>query len=204
MKIVTTKFNAYDLATFIMNLANSTIQNKGDFYFLLSGGTSILPVLNFLVEVVDSFENWIFVVSDERDVHPSSELSNTNILNKILGKVEIVSFYHKNKIDISFSEITYTCLSRIDFTLLGVGEDGHIASIFSTRQNPLTSTFLIENAPKLPPRRISITLHFILKNCHCVHFLVLGDSKKNQLTSPIENPFQYIYQQIPNTIVYTD
>ena len=55
-------------------------------------------------------------------------------------------------------------LPRFDITFLGVGPDGHIASLFPDRNgsaDPSTTVVPVRNAPKPPPLRISLTLSAI-------------------------------------------
>ncbi|MCU1403400.1 MAG: 6-phosphogluconolactonase [Microbacteriaceae bacterium] len=55
-------------------------------------------------------------------------------------------------------------LPRFDITFLGVGPDGHIASLFPNREGMrVTDTTVIgvRNSPKPPPERISLTLSAI-------------------------------------------
>jgi 6-phosphogluconolactonase len=59
------------------------------------------------------------------------------------------------------SSTTGVQVPRFDITFLGVGPDGHIASLFpqndATRDNTLT-VVPVRNAPKPPPERLSLTM----------------------------------------------
>lgn len=46
---------------------------------------------------------------------------------------------------------------RLDVALLGLGEDGHIASAFPGRPQPDAAVFAVLDAPKPPPRRLSLS-----------------------------------------------
>jgi 6-phosphogluconolactonase len=50
---------------------------------------------------------------------------------------------------------------RLDVALLGIGEDGHIASAFPGRDVPDASVFAVHDAPKPPPRRLSLSPHLL-------------------------------------------
>ena len=54
----------------------------------------------------------------------------------------------------------------LDLVVLGVGEDGHVASLFPGDREALASPGLViavERAPKFPPRRISLTLPLLAR-----------------------------------------
>lgn len=64
-----------------------------------------------------------------------------------------------------------------DLILLGMGPDGHTASLFPGHTWPAGVTVIgIENSPKPPPQRISLSLEFI-NRARNVLFLVTGADK---------------------------
>lgn len=68
---------------------------------------------------------------------------------------------------------------RFDICLLGLGEDGHVASIFPDHKSfrPTRSTVIgVSDAPKPPSQRISVSMETI-KASREVWFLVSGSSK---------------------------
>jgi 6-phosphogluconolactonase len=68
---------------------------------------------------------------------------------------------------------------RFDWTLLGLGEDGHVASLFPGSPALEESERLvvaIRESPKPPPVRITMTLPLINKSRE-IHFLVSGRGK---------------------------
>jgi 6-phosphogluconolactonase len=66
---------------------------------------------------------------------------------------------------------------RLDFALLGVGQDGHIASIFPRREMRNDSPVVpVHNAPKPPPRRLTLTMP-VLSEARRVVIVALGRSK---------------------------
>lgn len=73
--------------------------------------------------------------------------------------------------------------TRFDVCLLGMGPDGHVASIFPNHPSsePTTQPVIgVSDAPKPPPERISLTIP-TLNDSSQVWFLVSGTEKSNAL-----------------------
>ncbi len=73
--------------------------------------------------------------------------------------------------------------TRFDVCLLGLGPDGHVASIFPNHPSgdPTTQAVIgVSDAPKAPPERISLTIPTINESDE-VWFLVSGTEKSNAL-----------------------
>ncbi|WP_296138459.1 6-phosphogluconolactonase [uncultured Tessaracoccus sp.] len=69
--------------------------------------------------------------------------------------------------------------TRFDLVLLGIGPDGHTASIFPGHPSFSSTSRLVigvEDAPKFPPERITLTFHALNRTDH-VWFLATGRSK---------------------------
>lgn len=73
-------------------------------------------------------------------------------------------------------------LPRFDLFLLGMGEDGHTASIFpGTRAvSDLTNMVLVYNVPQLHVERITLTLP-VINNSRSICILVVGEQKAQTL-----------------------
>jgi len=77
--------------------------------------------------------------------------------------------------------------TRFDICLLGLGEDGHVASIFADHASfePTTHTVIaVNDAPTPPPERISLSMETI-RASHEVWFLVSGAEKAAALARAI-------------------
>ncbi|MFP4372991.1 MAG: 6-phosphogluconolactonase [Spirochaetaceae bacterium] len=103
--------------------------------------------------------------------------------------------------------------THLDAALLGVGEDGHIASLFPGRPELAEGSRLfvgVENAPKPPPRRMSASPALLTMPDTTVVLLFFGEGKKRALKafvakegSPQECPARLV-TGVPDLWVFTD
>ena len=123
---------------FIIERAELAIKNKGSFSLVLSGGTTPVNVYKLLAKEQADFEKWHIYFGDERcfpvdhlernsNVAESTWLSKVKILKSNifiipaeLGNVEGALAYEK----------TLDKNKPFDLVMLGLGDDGHIASLF--------------------------------------------------------------------------
>jgi 6-phosphogluconolactonase len=77
--------------------------------------------------------------------------------------------------------------------LLGIGEDGHFASLFPNHSglNVNKDVFFLDTSPKPPPRRLSFSLSYIFKSLR-IDVLVFGVDKGSILKKCQQGPQQKI------------
>ena len=179
-------------AHYIVMASNKAVQEKGSFSIALSGGSTPKQLFQLLAQA--PFKNnipWdktIIAFGDERFVPATHKDSNFKMANDaILSKVPIPK---KNILQIKTSKIKPEAAAReyekelkkmvpaFDLVLLGMGEEGHTASIFpgsellTDKKNNVAAVWVEEKKMY----RISLTLSFINK-ANDVLFLVCGESK---------------------------
>lgn len=173
---------------------------------LISGGSSVHLVTDLLKTLEPEVQKKIrIIISDERWVPLSSEESNTGAILSKLGPNEyaILSPYEGEEINAKSAMIKYDAIKEVDIAILGVGEDGHVASLFSTNEEGSESLVVVENAPKPPVKRISITFEY-LKRCLKGYVLIIGKNKKHLLEQERLNlPYQKLLKDF-NFTVCTD
>jgi len=172
---------------FIIERAELAIKNKGSFSLVLSGGTTPVNVYKLLAKEQADFEKWHIYFGDERcfpvdhlernsNVAESTWLSKVKILKSNifiipaeLGNVEGALAYEK----------TLDKNKPFDLVMLGLGDDGHIASLFPNHQwDNSKQVVSVSNSPKAPSDRISLTPSR-LSNAEDVLFLISGKNKAN-------------------------
>jgi len=175
---------AYDLMTYIAKLAVLSVNSREQFCMALSGGslteTLAMALDQDLPDAGDAWSGWQVFWADERWVPPSSPDSNYGeAMKRFLSRVpistrQIHAMDTSQPLDKTARNYGTTLESvlnpghnqypRFDLILLGIGPDGHTASLFP--DHPVlneTKAWVspVTDAPKPPPNRITLTLPVI-------------------------------------------
>lgn len=186
---------AMAVAHFIVLESKKAIHKKNVFTLALSGGST--PKLLYTLLATEPFKSnidWkkvIIVFGDERFVPQTSDESNYKMaMAALLSKVPVPK---KNILDVPVKKLTPAASAKqyeqkikpfinsktpCDLVLLGIGEDGHTASIFPGSELINDTKNLMRNVwvEEKKMDRISFTLPFINKAKN-IAFLVSGESK---------------------------
>lgn len=173
--------------------------NKSERYNIaLSGGSTPKIIFETLAKNYSDKIEWAkvhFFWGDERCVPPDSDESNYKMAKKFLfDKIKIPSgniHRIKGEIDPAEEALRYSNiilenlpvknnLPRFDFVMLGLGEDGHTASIFPDRLELFESEKICEKVknPLTKQNRITITGK-VINNSAVIAFFVTGGKKSN-------------------------
>lgn len=186
MKVVRTKNFVSDAAKYIVDLALESLGARNQFRIALSGGNTPRPVYADLARAKLPWENVHFTFGDERCVPPDNDQSNykmaretwfhpANVPNESVLRM-------RGEIDPHAAADEYEQQLapdyRHDLILLGMGDDGHTASLFPETEalNETKRRVVANFVPKLDASRITFTFPFINSARH-ICFLV--DAKKN-------------------------
>jgi 6-phosphogluconolactonase len=198
----------------------AAVRQRGSFKVALSGGSTPKRLYQLLADPNSPFRDRVpwagthFFWSDERHVPPDHPDSNFRMTNEaMLSRVPVVaSNVHRvrsenpNAADAAedyektLLEVTKENLPRLDLILLGLGADGHTASIFPD-SDVLHETKRLVAAPwieKLKANRITMTLP-LLNNGASVLFLVGGAEKAAIVREVLQGPNQYPAQAVKPT-----
>jgi len=170
----------------ILLTAQEAISHRGLFKLVLAGGTTPEHVYELLSEQYQEWSKWHFFIGDERCLAADDPQRNSVMIQqKLLAKIDcpaenfhpINSELGPEQAAADYTEIIRSFLP-FDLILLGVGEDGHTASLFPDHQhNEAELVHAVYNAPKAPAERVSISKKAILES-HNVLILVTGSNKK--------------------------
>ncbi|XP_034710360.1 probable 6-phosphogluconolactonase 4, chloroplastic [Vitis riparia] len=195
---------AVSLAKYTADISNKITNEKSSFTVVLSGG-SLIHSLRKLVEApyIDSIEwgKWHVFWVDERVVPKDHVDSNYKLAyDGFLSKVPIPPgqvYAINDALSAEGAADDYeTCLKHLvtngvlhvsaktgfpkfDLMLLGMGPDGHVASLFPghplVKENKKWVTF-IKDSPKPPPERITFTFPVINSSAY-IAMVVVGAGK---------------------------
>lgn len=193
-----------EVARYFSEYLKVLIANKNEVHIALSGGSTPKIVFEELSDTNKYKIDWSkvhFYWGDERCVSPSDEESNykmtdTYLLSKIAIPLQnvhrILGENHPVKEAARYSELLKQKLPSVagipafDLVILGMGDDGHTASIFPDEIYLWDSENYCEVAthPVSGQKRITIT-GTLINNAHEVAFLVTGSDKKEKVTEII-------------------
>lgn len=201
-----------ELASTVVQLADSRIQqqleSKGIFHLSLTGGTLGILVSVGLVgkwnQEPGKYKGLHLWWGDERFVPAVSEERNSLA---VLRNLDEDSPIHVHQVMPSDSSVDLEVAAKrynadllgieMDLTLLGVGPDGHVASLFPGQweSNEGRNAIAIAHSPKPPEQRVSFSMAKI-NSSHSVWIMASGEAKREAVARIIARD-----ESIPGTFV---
>lgn len=177
---------------YIVNIAEEAIKQRNAFHIVLAGGTTPRHVYALLRAQITDWNKWHIYFGDERCLPADHVERNSFMAAQTLLKDIDLPAKQVHIIPVELGAETAATeyakiLSKIDMfdlVILGLGEDGHTASLFPQREWGITpdapATLAVYNAPKPPPERVSLTAKRLSQTRQLI-FLVTGMAKKQAL-----------------------
>ncbi|MEO8767853.1 MAG: 6-phosphogluconolactonase [Nitrosospira sp.] len=173
----------------ILASAATAIRKRGQFHLVLAGGDTPRAIYKLLRATQADWSTWHIYFSDERCLPPTDPRRNSAMAGEAwLDYVEIpagqlYTIPGELGADLAACEYAQTLntVGTFDLTLLGLGEDGHTASLFPGHEwgteADSPDTLAVLDAPKPPPQRVSLSAARLGRSRQ-IMFLVSGESKR--------------------------
>jgi 6-phosphogluconolactonase len=174
----------------VIQSSRKAINERGRFRIVLAGGETPNLIYKQLINITTDWSLWEFWVSDERCVPQNDPLSNELMIRqRFLNAIPVVEsqiHFMKGEMGAELGSENYksdiAANIIFDLTLLGIGEDGHIASLFPGNDlgfGPEAPDVLpVLNSPKAPAERISLSIRR-LNESDMILIIAIGIHKKN-------------------------
>src|SRR5438477_3016374 len=180
-EVVRTKNFAADAANFIIDLARESLAERHEFRIALSGGNTPRPVYSEIARIGRDlpWDRTLITFGDERCVPPDDGESNfrmareslflpANIPEKSImrmrGEIEphLAAQQYQDDVDLLATQRGEQ-IYRHDLILLGVGDDGHTASLFpgSAALSATTERVVANFVSKLNAWRLTFTFPLV-------------------------------------------
>jgi 6-phosphogluconolactonase len=170
----------------ILLVADEAIEKYGSFIIVLAGGSTPKAIYQLLREQQADWANWHVFHNDDRCLPIDHDERNSKMAREVwlnhvmipgdqlhdipaeLGNVDGAKAYTK----------TLSGVRTFDLVILGLGEDGHTASLFPGQDVDNSADAVpVFNSPKPPADRVTISQNR-LNDTHNVLFLVTGAGKQ--------------------------
>ena len=188
---------AVQCASLLAELLDAALAERANAHFALTGGTTSGGAYRLLAPARwDGIELWF---GDERCVGPEDPESNYRLAAETLLGHAPGALVHRieGERGAEAAADAYEALLSarvpaadggvpvLDVVLLGIGEDGHVASLFP--HHPALSVVgravvAVHDAPKPPPDRVSLSVA-VLRAARCCVVIASGDAKAAAIAS---------------------
>ena len=191
----------------------SSINLNGHASFVVCGGNSPLPLYNNLSKKDLDWSKVSIFLGDDRLV-PEDHVDSNNYLihhNLLQNNAASASFYSLIDLKISIEDMK----RPFDVVLLGLGNDGHFASLFPAQLDN-TDAFDIKASPSLiisdqelgSPcyKRISMNLSLLMDTRRCI-LLVPNEDKRKIVEKALEDnqlPLHFLLNQKKTKVEFSD
>jgi 6-phosphogluconolactonase len=208
--VIRTRNFVADAAEFILTKARAALAERGEFRIALSGGNTPRPVYEELARRGTDlpWERIRLTFSDERCVPPEDEQSNYRMARESLfipasvpersvarmrGEIDprIAAQEYQEQLDVLAAQ-TGEIIYRHDLILLGLGEDGHTASLFpgTAALEERTERVVANFVQKLNAWRLTFT-YPLLEQARSICFLVNGNKHRELVDKVLGGDMSY-------------
>jgi len=197
------------LASFVLKAQKESIEKKGRFTVALSGGSLPKMLKGLIGNPAVKWDKWQVFYADERVVplddpdsnhllcteNPFSHIplpaENIHVIDPtLLDDLEELSDAYEKLLIAEFAQKDAARFPVFDLILLGMGPDGHTASLFPGHELLMEEdrwVAYLEDSPKPPPKRITFT-YPVINHASRVVFVATGAGKVDMLRTVLDEP----------------
>jgi 6-phosphogluconolactonase len=184
----------------------------------ITGGSTALIFLGALRDADVLWPRITLFWGDERAVPPDSPESNYGLAEQMLltalgSKAPKTVRMQGESPDLQHAAREYSALlpPALDLLILGVGDDGHICSLFPGHPALLEDSArvtAIMDSPKPPPKRLTLTMSYVLRSRQ-VWIVAVGERKRVLLQRAVQKqqpttPMDLVVAQAQRVTIFTD
>jgi 6-phosphogluconolactonase len=200
------------VAEHIEQALNDALDEHGEFHLVLPGGTSPRNLLLRLREQQLPWQDIHLYLTDERCLPVGHDQRNDYMLDELMLPYVALpdSNIHRFPAELGpeagakqFAQMLNN-VPRFDLVILGMGEDGHTASLFPASKHldddaPAVAVF---DAPKPPPERVSLGLTRLLSARERI--VIAAGEGKREIIQRIREGMELPITQVKPTAWYLD
>ena len=201
--------NVKQVAEFLMDGLKAGLQDREKARLIVSGGSSPVPVFDILRQTDFAWDRVIISLVDERGVPADHDDSNHKLIKEHLhiDKAAAASFVPLYDNEAAQQDIG----APLDAMLLGMGTDGHFASLFPAMIDDEVA-FSLDAAPQIIKTRplgnpehprISMNMAMICQSAHIC--LILTSDEKMALFESAKTddslPIHHLYHNLTTDLV---
>lgn len=175
------------LANRIKDNLQNALERNNQAFLAVSGGKSPIELFEILSHMALDWDKITIVLVDERCVDKTHTDSNERLVKDYLLKqnaknASLIGLHHDPE-DLKSLEAQIASLPPFDVVILGMGEDGHTASLFPCSEElkiglDEEAKSIVKTNPKSAPyQRISLTKKRLC-NSHAIFLPLIGSKKQ--------------------------
>jgi len=184
----------------------------------LTGGSTALIFLGALRDAAVPWSRITMYWGDERAVPPDHPDSNYGLAERLLLSPLAARAPHAVRMvgeaeDLEAAARAYeqTLPPALDLIILGIGDDGHVCSLFpghAALANEQQRVIVVTGAPKPPPRRLTLSLAYVCETRR-VWVVAVGPRKVPIIQSAMSGeastlPIAMVLRRAPHVTIFTD
>jgi 6-phosphogluconolactonase len=184
----------------------------------LTGGSTALIFLGALREANVDWSSVTLYWGDERAVPPDSDESNYGLAEQMLLRPLAARAPNAVRMQGEMPDLQYAAREyaaalppALDVLILGVGDDGHVCSLFPGHRALMEESarvLVIEDSPKPPARRLTLSLNYVLRSKQ-LWIVAVGERKRTLLQRAVQRqetstPLDLVVAQGREVVIFTD